>query len=192
MTMLLSLDKIPRLHNILASFFSWFLLAGFVILPGTFTSVSIPPNNESLHKTPDLLNTAHIPPLLVIAAVCCSLGYLGNLFLALRWRKNYVWLINRVYMPGTLNALAGLIGTLTGVYAQHRGEWSVTAQVAVVVEGVTAGVFLGLFLVYNHLLLRRVKEQHEQEEFGGGLDRTLKGNVERMMKGRAVAPGSIV
>jgi hypothetical protein len=31
MTMLLDLDTIPRLHNIYASFFTWILLAGFVI-----------------------------------------------------------------------------------------------------------------------------------------------------------------
>jgi hypothetical protein len=31
MTMLLGLDTIPRLHNILVSFFTWILLAGFVV-----------------------------------------------------------------------------------------------------------------------------------------------------------------
>lgn len=39
MNMLLALDGIPRLHNILAAFFTWILLAGFVLLPGTFTSL---------------------------------------------------------------------------------------------------------------------------------------------------------
>jgi hypothetical protein len=39
MEMLLSLDTIPRLHNIYASFFAWILLAGFVFFPGTFTSI---------------------------------------------------------------------------------------------------------------------------------------------------------
>lgn len=37
--MLLALDSIPRLHNIFASFFTWILLAGFVLFPGTFTSL---------------------------------------------------------------------------------------------------------------------------------------------------------
>ena len=37
--MLLALDDIPKLHNILAKFFNWILLAGFVLFPGTFTSL---------------------------------------------------------------------------------------------------------------------------------------------------------
>lgn len=39
MNMLLALDGIPRMHNILAAFFTWILLAGFVLFPGTFTSL---------------------------------------------------------------------------------------------------------------------------------------------------------
>jgi hypothetical protein len=37
--MLLALDDIPTLHNILAGFFNWILLAGFILFPGTFTSL---------------------------------------------------------------------------------------------------------------------------------------------------------
>ncbi|KDN45854.1 hypothetical protein RSAG8_04687, partial [Rhizoctonia solani AG-8 WAC10335] len=39
MNMLLELDAVPRFHNMLASFFTWVLLAGFVIFPGTFASI---------------------------------------------------------------------------------------------------------------------------------------------------------
>lgn len=39
MNMLLALDTIPRLDNMLSSFFTWILLAGFVLFPGTFTSI---------------------------------------------------------------------------------------------------------------------------------------------------------
>lgn len=37
--MLLALDSIPRMHNMLAAVFTWILLAGFVLFPGTFTSL---------------------------------------------------------------------------------------------------------------------------------------------------------
>jgi hypothetical protein len=37
--MLLALDDIPQLHNIYAGFFNWILLAGFILFPGTFTSL---------------------------------------------------------------------------------------------------------------------------------------------------------
>jgi hypothetical protein len=39
MNMLLALDSIPRFHNLLAAFFTWILLAGFVLFPGTFNSL---------------------------------------------------------------------------------------------------------------------------------------------------------
>ena len=37
--MLLALDDIPTLHNVYAAFFNWILLAGFILFPGTFTSL---------------------------------------------------------------------------------------------------------------------------------------------------------
>lgn len=37
--MLLALDDIPQMFNMMASFFTWILLAGFVLFPGTFTSL---------------------------------------------------------------------------------------------------------------------------------------------------------
>jgi hypothetical protein len=37
--MLLALDDIPEMFNMMASFFTWILLAGFVLFPGTFTSL---------------------------------------------------------------------------------------------------------------------------------------------------------
>ena len=39
MNMLLALDDISQLHNMMAGFFTWILLAGFVLFPGTFTSL---------------------------------------------------------------------------------------------------------------------------------------------------------
>jgi hypothetical protein len=37
--MLLSLDTVPRIHNILASFCTWILLAGYIVFPATFTGL---------------------------------------------------------------------------------------------------------------------------------------------------------
>ena len=37
--MLLERDDIPTRHNILASVFTWLLLAGYMIFPGAFTSI---------------------------------------------------------------------------------------------------------------------------------------------------------
>jgi len=37
--MLLAMDDIPTTHNLLAAFFNWTYLAGFVLFPGTLTSL---------------------------------------------------------------------------------------------------------------------------------------------------------
>ncbi|KAB5554782.1 hypothetical protein GE09DRAFT_1122344 [Coniochaeta sp. 2T2.1] len=194
MAMLLSLDKIPRLHNILAALFGWILLAGFIVLPGTFTSIAKLQRDEPVQQVTgvsDVLNAVQSLPLSVAAAVCCGIGYLGNLWLSIWWRNNYVWLINRVYIPGTLNALAGLISALTSVYSQHQGSWSVSAKIAVGVESATCVFYLVLFLLYNNWLLEKVKEQY-REELEVGFGGTFRGKVKRMAKQPAVAPGSIV
>ena len=100
--MLLSLDDIPRRHNLLAAFSTWILLAGFLIVPGTFTSV------EKSHRLAEeaaqtaITNTIfhkikHVP-LLWIACSCCVVGGSGLAWLWWRWRQNYVWLINKLFL----------------------------------------------------------------------------------------------
>ena len=80
MDMLLNLDTIPRMHNIYAAFFSWILLAGFVIFPGTFTSLSKSLEPESDTAKEFLDHVKHVP-LLYVAAFCSGLGALGMLWL---------------------------------------------------------------------------------------------------------------
>jgi uncharacterized membrane protein len=187
MNMLLSLDRIPRMHNILVSFFVWILLAGFVIIPGSFTSgarkqdnetVQLPisagtgtttspdgtasPSSEKLSLTP--ANTAAM----VVGFVCIVTGLFGSAWLALRWRRNYVWLLNKLYLPLILNALAGLLATVTSVYTQQAGEWRPQAVTTAVVEAVVLVFGAVLFFVYNYWLLQRVRSDHEEEVTGGG------------------------
>lgn len=60
--MLLALDSIPRLHNMLASFFTWILLAGFVLFPGTFTSLQNAQQDVSNELGKEVLRAvAHVP-----------------------------------------------------------------------------------------------------------------------------------
>lgn len=101
MTMLLDLDTIPRLHNILASFFTWILLAGYIVFPGTFTSIQdsstnpLIANNTTAEK---VLKHVKNAPLLWIAGFCCGIGVCGMAWLWWRWRNNFVWLINRIFL----------------------------------------------------------------------------------------------
>ena len=101
MNMLLDMDSIPRLHNILASFFTWILLAGFVIFPGTFTSIQqldSDPTVQSSQTAQTILQSVKNLPLLVIAGICCGIGAGGMCWFWWTWRMNYVWLLNKIFL----------------------------------------------------------------------------------------------
>jgi hypothetical protein len=213
--MLLGLDTIPRLHNILASFFTvrplspspnhlptnatkWILLAGFVIFPGTFTSLQSLDNNTEITSSTaasHLLKSVKHIPLLVIASISSILGALGMLYLWFRHKDNFVWLLNRIFLPGCLNSFAGFISTLVNVYSQQGGDWSVTARVTAIVTGSCMVVMGLLFAVYNFWVLERVKKRHgrEIESFEEGHEgEGLVEKVNRKAREPALEPGSVV
>lgn len=197
MEMLLHLDKIPRLHNILAALFGWLLLAGFIVFPGTFTSIrDLSDDPELAAKSPTasaVLSHVQNVPLLVIAAISCGIGAAGLLWLSFRWRSNYVWLLNRIYLPGATNALAGLISTLVVVYSQKDGDWSVTAMVTGIVEGADLVICGGLF-AFTTLLLKRVQKKHgkELEQLEQGEEEGLFERAGRKLQQPALEPQSVV
>ena len=55
MEMLLHLDEIPRIYNILGSLFTWIILAGFLVVPGTCRLAFVP--NLFVFATSNELNT---------------------------------------------------------------------------------------------------------------------------------------
>ncbi|KAK4121024.1 hypothetical protein N657DRAFT_578444 [Parathielavia appendiculata] len=177
MNMLLSLDRIPRMHNILVSVFVWILSAGFVIMPGSFTSakrqqegqtVEIPvATTGGANGTAKLSLTPANTAAMVVGFVCIVAGTFGSAWLALRWRRNYVWLLNKLYLPLVLNALAGLLATVVGVYTQQAGDWSTQAVITLVIEGSILVVNVLLFFVYNYWLLQRLRSDHEEVVAGG-------------------------
>lgn len=120
MDILLYLDKIPRLYNILVALFGWLLLTGFIVFPRTFTSIcDLSDNSELAVKSPTtsvVLSYVQNVPLLVVTTVSYSIGAAGLLWLLFRWYSNYVWLLNRIYLSGATNTLAGLILTLVVIY----------------------------------------------------------------------------
>lgn len=89
--------------NILAAGCTWILLAGFIVLPGTYTNFQNSDIIQAAQKDPTnvgnqiLASVANIG-LLIVASILCGLGLLGITGLWLRWRANYIWLINRVLL----------------------------------------------------------------------------------------------
>ncbi|KAK1247023.1 hypothetical protein MKX08_000825 [Trichoderma sp. CBMAI-0020] len=138
--MLLHQDEIPLVHNILAAAFVWLLLAGFLVFPGTFTSLqkSVEANDSNTlgdQAAKLIVRSIKNIPLLVMAAIMCGISVSGMLYLAISHAKNYVWLVNKLFKPGMTNSLAGLVSTLIGVYSQQHGTWSITAKITAMVEG---------------------------------------------------------
>jgi len=102
MKMLLRLDEIPRLHKMLAGLFTWVLLAGYIVFPGTFTSLR---NSKTVKDAANtgtsakmLVNTVQNVPLLWLAAICCIMGVFGMGWLWWRWQENYIWLSSRIFL----------------------------------------------------------------------------------------------
>ncbi|KAK4097983.1 hypothetical protein N658DRAFT_477878 [Parathielavia hyrcaniae] len=144
--------EVPVWFNIAAAFSSWILLAGFVLLPGTFASLdTLEPNDELGRRLQSLGQNI---PLLCFAAVCCFFGVIGITFLWVRFRYNYIWLLDNLLGPSLANSVSGLMTSLVGVYASHRGEWSITAIVTISVVASTFSCMSTAFLTYRLLLKR--------------------------------------
>lgn len=196
MNMLLNLNKIPRAHNIFANLFAWIVLVAFVIAPCNFTGFPadrslMVSDNDKVSSIP-LTTTAtlkKIPsiPLLAISCALFFLGVLGLLWLAVYWRRNYIWLMNRIYLPLILNSLAGFIATMLVVHVQHGWHWSIAALVTVSIEGASLAVSLSLFALYQYWLLGKLRSEHYRET-------SKKRTVDLVKAGKAppFAPGSVV
>jgi hypothetical protein len=100
--MLLELQNIHWGYNALAGFAAWILLAGYLVIPGTFTSLQKSDTFQGKEAQDDMESvvqaTVQNPPLVAIAWTFLAIGSgtMGLLFY--RWRNNYIWLINRLFM----------------------------------------------------------------------------------------------
>lgn len=83
--------------KILASFFTWILLAGFVVFPGTFASLREATASDT-GLTDKIIRTA-IPnvKLLTLAVFCCVAGIAGMCFLWKMKFRNYDWLASHLF-----------------------------------------------------------------------------------------------
>ncbi|GFF99723.1 conserved hypothetical protein [Aspergillus udagawae] len=184
--MLLELQDIHWLYNFMASLAAWMLLAGYLVIHGTFTSLqrSDTITNKMAQNDAEkaVLKTIQNPPLVAIAWVLLGIGVATMSFLFYRWRRNYLWLISRLFMyvqrrktdggwltkekitsPTLLNTAAGLLTTLINVYTAKNKYWSIMALLTVAVSGVLAASSAGLTVVYKFWKLRIVEEEHARE-----------------------------
>lgn len=158
--MLLALDDIPQMFNLMASFFTWILLAGFVLFPGTFTSLQ---QQQLSGVGAQVLDVVSNIPLYIIAWVCTGIGGVGMIWLWWRWQLNYIWIVNRIFVPGLLNSLAGVISVLSNIYGVQHGTYVATSKSAIIVTVAVAVVCGCLILLYQFWLLRNIKKEHDRE-----------------------------
>ena len=89
--------------NILAAAFTWILLAGFIVLPGTYTNfqksdiIAAAKQDQNNVGNKILASIANIG-LLVVSSILCGTGILGIVGLWLKWKENYIWFINKVLL----------------------------------------------------------------------------------------------
>jgi hypothetical protein len=85
--------------NILAAASTWILLAGFIVLPGSFNKIQkSTENSDQSNFANHFVASILAKGLLGIASVLCGIGVLAITGLWLRWRANYIWLINKVLL----------------------------------------------------------------------------------------------
>ncbi|KAJ5037154.1 hypothetical protein J3E74DRAFT_470264 [Bipolaris maydis] len=165
MDMLLGLDSVSPLHNLLCSGFVWLLLAGYIVFPATFTKLqrteSKPGDNGFSAAA---LKTVRNIPLLYVAAFACGMALWAVCGCGVQHRKNYVWVIHRIFLPALLNSIAGLISTIVNVYSAQDGQYSVTARVTIVVTAACSVIAAALFLIYNTIMLGIARRDASHEE----------------------------
>ena len=84
--------------NMLASTFTWLLLAGYVIFPGTFATVR---ESSTLNKIGQagkiVVHIANLP-LLGVAGFFSGAATVGIIFLWRKNRRNWIWLSDRLFL----------------------------------------------------------------------------------------------
>lgn len=178
--MVLETEKhIPTYYFVLAGFFSWLLLAGFLVSPSTFASVR---DMKALDETGYLGRSVKAAiqnfPLFIIAAFGCFIASCGMTALWYIWRHNYVWVCRCLVMyvdailgvkdsdhflrPAVIQSFTGLISTFLNVYAVKGGYWSVGAYVSVGIIGGSFAFSTGLFVLYSCILVPKLDESSQR------------------------------
>jgi len=157
--MVLATDRVPFWNNILSSFFSWLLLAGFLVLPGTFSNL-----DEIKTSSGDLKKVIHAVrnlPLFVVAYCVCAISTTVLLWLWWRQWNNYVWLLRNIFVPGIFNGLSGLITTFVSVYATQKDQFGpsfgASSITTLVVTAACTVICSFLAVIYTILKLRAYK-----------------------------------
>ena len=97
--------EVPKIYlsilyaNMLASLFTWLLLAGFTVLPVTFASLRNSRAVSGIGKAgKTVFSAVQNIPFVWLAGTCFFGGVIGLSWLWWENRKNYIWLTDRVFL----------------------------------------------------------------------------------------------
>lgn len=96
--MVLEAHEAPVMQCAVAALSNWVFLAGFVVFPGTFTSLGRAAVLSESQAGRAVQGVIRNMPLLVMGILCCLVGGTGIGWTAWKSRKNYVWLVDRILM----------------------------------------------------------------------------------------------
>ncbi|KAJ0145460.1 FAD-dependent monooxygenase OpS4 [Fusarium oxysporum f. sp. albedinis] len=96
--MVLEAHEAPVIKCAIAALSNWMFLAGFVVFPGTFTSLGRATLLGESQAGRAVQQVIRNTPLLVIGILCCLAGGTGIGWTAWSFRNNYVWLVDRILM----------------------------------------------------------------------------------------------
>lgn len=98
MVMSIRANQARTTFNICAGVLAWLTLAGYVVLPNTFTSIQ---KSSTLDKSKGgriIQDTVHNIQLLPFASICCGTGIIGSSWLWWKFRDNYIWLTAHIFL----------------------------------------------------------------------------------------------
>jgi hypothetical protein len=96
--MVIASNEIDNMYNFIAAICTWFLLAGFFILPGTFSFLQSFTSFQHELNTPVGRLLDLNKALIAIAIICFIIGAFGTSWLWYKFRGNYIWLLAHLFL----------------------------------------------------------------------------------------------
>jgi hypothetical protein len=98
MKMCADANQVQHRYEAGALFSAWITLAGYVVLPSTFTSLGTASDLQKIVGGKIVQKAVQNVDMLKLASVMCCIGIVGNCFLWYRWHDNYIWLKTRIFL----------------------------------------------------------------------------------------------
>ncbi|KAI1858300.1 uncharacterized protein JN550_012831 [Neoarthrinium moseri] len=153
---------VPWYWTMATKVFVWLLLAGFIVFPSTFTSLSRSEAlNHTLEGSEPVSEALRNPPLLAIALLLFVVSTAAPGYIWWIWKGNYIWALNRIILPLLANSSLGLITTLLNISTAQDGNWSATAITSTAITSFCLFISMIGYAVYDLWLLRPLRNWQE-------------------------------